>query len=161
MMTAADTYQHERITRSPEETKALGRHIGHHLETGTCIALTGELGCGKTLFTRGICEGLDVPSRQVNSPTFVLANEYRGRVPVFHLDVYRLDTEEDAVDLGITDYLARAQSGVMIVEWAEKIVSLLPDDRLMVEFERLSARQRRIRLGGLNESLAMMLKGLE
>lgn len=160
-MTALKIFQHEIITRSPAETSVLGKRIGNNLEAGSVIALTGELGCGKTLLAKGICEGLGVPSRLVNSPTFVLVNEYRGRLPVFHLDVYRLGSEEDAVDLGITDYLVRAGDGVMIVEWAEKISSLLPDDRLTIEFQRLSARQRRILLKTTSTERAVVLKGLE
>ena len=136
--------KYEIFSNSPASTSALGKRVGERLESGSVIALTGELGCGKTLLTRGICAGLAVPLRQVNSPTFVLVNEYRGRLPVFHMDLYRLNTESDVVELGITDYLSRAESGVMIIEWAEKIPSLLPDDLLKVEFEILSPRKRRI-----------------
>ena len=136
--------KYEFHSNSPSATSALGKRMGRRLEAGSVIALTGELGCGKTLLTRGICDGLGVPLRQVNSPTFVLVNEYRGRLPVFHLDMYQLGTEADAVELGITDYLARAEAGVMIIEWAEKIMPLLPDDLLHIGFEILSARKRRI-----------------
>ena len=118
--------------------------MGESFGAGSVIALIGELGCGKTLFTRGICAGLEVPLRQVNSPTFVLVNEHRGRMPVFHLDMYQIGTEVDGVELGITDYLSRAESGVMIIEWAEKVLPLLPDDLLRVSFEILSSRERRI-----------------
>ncbi len=137
-----DSY--EFLSKSPAATSALGERVGERLEAGSVVALVGELGCGKTLLTRGICAGLDVPLRQVNSPTFVLVNEYCGRLPVFHMDLYRLGTESDVVELGITDYLSRTESGVMIIEWAEKIPSLLPDDLLKVEFEILGARRRRI-----------------
>ena len=124
---------------------SLGRRVGERLEAGIVIALMGDLGCGKTLLTRGICEGLGVPRRQVNSPTFVLVNEYRGRLPVFHLDLYRLDNAGDGIELGMADYLARAQAGVMIIEWAEKVLPLLPENLLKVEFEVISARKRCIR----------------
>jgi tRNA threonylcarbamoyladenosine biosynthesis protein TsaE len=132
------------ISNSPAATLALGRKIGKMLAAGSVIALTGELGCGKTLLTRGICAGLRVPPRQVNSPTFVLVNEYRGRLPVFHLDMYQLTAALDAVELGIMDYLARARAGVMIIEWAERVVFLLPRDILKVSFEVLSDCKRRI-----------------
>jgi tRNA threonylcarbamoyladenosine biosynthesis protein TsaE len=132
------------ISHSPAATSSLGKKTGGLLETGAVIGLIGELGCGKTLLTRGICAGLDVPLRQVNSPTFVLVNEYQGRLPVFHLDLYRIGSEADGVELGIADYLRRAASGVIIIEWAEKIMSLLSYDILKVEFEILSARKRRI-----------------
>jgi tRNA threonylcarbamoyladenosine biosynthesis protein TsaE len=133
----------ETITESPAATQALGRRLGSVLEAGSVIGLTGELGAGKTLLTRGLCEGLGVPLRQVNSPTFVLVNEYRGRMPVFHLDVYRLAGPADVIDLGITDYFNRAEEGVMIVEWAEKLPGVLPAERLDVRIERLSAKKRR------------------
>jgi tRNA threonylcarbamoyladenosine biosynthesis protein TsaE len=130
--------------------------MGLLLEAGSVIALIGELGCGKTLLTRGICAGLGVPLRQVNSPTFVMVNEYRGRLPVFHMDLYRLGSIVDGFDIGIMDYLSRAGSGVIIIEWAEKIISLLPADLLKIDFQILSARKRRIafsasggRFGGL------------
>lgn len=137
--------EHNFLSNSPAATLALGRRLGERLEAGSVIALMGELGCGKTLLTRGICAGLGVPPRQVNSPTFVLVNEYRGRMPVFHLDLYRIDDASDGIELGMADYMARAAAGVMIVEWAEKILSLLPEDLLKVEFEVISARKRRIR----------------
>ncbi len=136
--------KYEFFSNSPASTLSLGRRVGRRLAAGSVIALIGELGCGKTLLTRGICEGLGVPPRQVNSPTFVLVNEYRGRLPVFHMDLYRLGNESDVVELGITDYLSRVESGVMIIEWAEKIPSLLPGGLLKVEFKILASRKRRI-----------------
>ncbi len=137
-------YKHTFLSNSPSATLTLGEKIGSSLRAGSIITLTGELGCGKTLLTRGICAGLGVPVRQVNSPTFVLVNEYRGRLPVFHLDMYQLGTASDAVEFGMLDYLARARSGVMIIEWAEKISAVLPDDCLNIRFEILSARKRRL-----------------
>jgi tRNA threonylcarbamoyladenosine biosynthesis protein TsaE len=152
--------EYEFLSHSPAATSRLGKTIGERIAAGAVVALIGELGCGKTLLTRGICAGLDVPLRQVNSPTFVLVNEYRGRLPVFHLDLYRLGTEADGVELGIVDYLRRAASGVMIIEWAEKILSLLPAGLLIVEFRILSPRRRQIvfssagnRFGGLFKEL--------
>jgi len=139
---------------------SLGRKIGEGLEPGSVIALMGELGCGKTLLTRGICEGLGVPRRQVNSPTFVLVNEYRGRLPVFHLDLYRLDNAGDGIELGMADYLARAQAGVMIIEWAEKVLILLPENLLKVEFEVVSVRKRRIVFSAPSDRFDRLLRGL-
>jgi tRNA threonylcarbamoyladenosine biosynthesis protein TsaE len=150
----------EVITTSPAATQALGRRLGRVLEPGSVIALVGELGSGKTLLTRGICEGLGVPLRQVNSPTFVLVNEYCGRLPVFHLDVYRLGGAADVVELGITDYFQRAGQGVMIVEWAEKLPGVLPEDRLEVSIERLSARKRRFSLAAEGPHFSPLFKEL-
>jgi tRNA threonylcarbamoyladenosine biosynthesis protein TsaE len=137
-------YTYTFLSNSTTATLSLGERIGARLQAGSIITLTGELGCGKTLLTRGICAGLGVPLRQVNSPTFVLVNEYHGRLPVFHLDMYQLGTASDAVEFGMLDYLARARSGVMIIEWAEKIAAVLPDDCLKLHFHVLSARKRRL-----------------
>ena len=137
-------FKYEIFSNSPAATLSLGRRIGQKLEPGSVIALTGELGCGKTLLTRGICDGLGVPARQVNSPTFMLVNEYRGRMPVFHIDLYRLSGIDDGFEIGIMDYFSRAAAGIMIIEWAEKMLSLLPTDLLKVEFDIISSRKRRI-----------------
>jgi len=155
--------RYEFFSNSPTATLNLGKKIGECLQTGSIIALTGELGCGKTLLTRGICAGLDVPPRQVSSPTFVLVNEYQGRLLVLHMDLYRLGSIEDGFEIGIMDYFSRAASGVMIIEWAEKMASLLPEDVLNIEFEILSARKRRIvfsSAGGKFVSLFKELGGL-
>jgi len=148
------------LSNSPAATSNLGKRIGKHLQVGSVIALIGELGCGKTLLTRGICAGFDVPLRQVNSPTFVLVNEYRGRLPVFHLDLYRIGSEADAIELGITDYLSRAASGLMIIEWAEKILPLLPAHILKVEFQILSTRKRRIAFSSTGSKFGNLFKEL-
>ncbi|MBN1693219.1 MAG: tRNA (adenosine(37)-N6)-threonylcarbamoyltransferase complex ATPase subunit type 1 TsaE, partial [Dehalococcoidales bacterium] len=136
--------KYEITSISPAATMSLGKKIGRHLEPGDVIALIGELGCGKTLLTKGICDGLGMPERQVNSPTFVLVNEYRGRLPVFHVDLYRLSGIDDGFEIGITDYLSRAREGIMIIEWAEKIIDLLPPDLLKVEFDIISIQKRHI-----------------
>ena len=114
--------RHIFLSYSPTSTFSFGKRVGKRLKAGSIIALIGELGCGKTLFTRGICDGLGVPERYVNSPTFVFANEYLGRFPVFHIDLYRLNTIAEGFEIGILDYLAKADSGVIVVEWAEKIL---------------------------------------
>ena len=144
MKSVARMDRYEFLSSSPAATLNFGKKIGERLGVGSIIALTGELGSGKTLLTRGICDGLGVPLRQVSSPTFVLVNEYRGRLPIFHMDLYRLGSIDDGFEIGIMDYLARAESGVMIIEWAEKMISLLPADILRVEFEIISARKRKI-----------------
>jgi tRNA threonylcarbamoyladenosine biosynthesis protein TsaE len=149
------------LSKSPLSTSRLGKRLGENLRAGSILALIGELGCGKTLLTRGICDGLDVPLRQVNSPTFVLVNEYSGRLPVFHMDLYRLSGSDEGIELGILDYLIKVKTGVMIVEWAEKIMSLLPGNYLKIEFEVLSARQRQIAFSPVGDSLGYLLEGLD
>jgi tRNA threonylcarbamoyladenosine biosynthesis protein TsaE len=153
--------KHEIFTNSPAATLALGKRVGERLSAGSVIALIGELGCGKTLFTRGICDGLGVPVRQVNSPTFMLVNEYRGRLPVFHIDLYRLSGVNDSFEIGIADYLSRAVTGVMIIEWAEKILAVLPADLLKVEFDIISEKKRRIVFSFPSAKFAYLLKELK
>lgn len=145
------------FSNSPAATSGLGKRMGERLKAGSIIALIGELGCGKTLFTRGICAGLGVPLRQVNSPTFIFVNEYYGKLPVFHMDLYRLGEIAEGFEIGILDYLARAGSGVMVVEWAEKILTLLPDDYLKVEFQILSARKRELVLSARGDRFSSLL----
>ena len=116
-------------TAGPQETEKLGELMGKALEPGIVVALIGELGAGKTTLTKGIARGLDVPDL-VHSPTFTLIHEHKGRLPVYHFDLYRLDTPEQIEDLGYEDYFNG--QGVTIIEWAEKIPSLLPDDHLEI-----------------------------
>jgi tRNA threonylcarbamoyladenosine biosynthesis protein TsaE len=151
----------EVLTKSPAATQAMGKKIGEKIAPGSIIAMSGELGCGKTLLTRGICDGLGVPLRQVSSPTFVLVNEYKGRLPVFHMDLYRLGNIDDGFEIGIMDYFARAEAGVMIIEWAEKMISLLPSDMLRVEFDILSDKKRRIRFSFISNKFDTALKGIK
>jgi tRNA threonylcarbamoyladenosine biosynthesis protein TsaE len=148
-------------SHSPAVTSRLGQRMGKQFQAGSVIALIGELGCGKTLLTRGICAGLDVPLRRVNSPSFVLVNEYSGRLPVFHMDLYRLGEIADGFEIGLLDYLARAEYGIMVVEWAEKILSLLPYDRLEVRFHIMSARQRQIELSASDDKFGSLFRELE
>jgi tRNA threonylcarbamoyladenosine biosynthesis protein TsaE len=153
--------KYEFFSKSPAATLSLGKKIGKSLPSGSIIALTGELGCGKTLLTRGICTGLDVPLRQVNSPTFVLVNEYKGRLPVFHMDLYRLEGIDDGFEIGIMDYFIRAADGVMIIEWAEKMSSLLPPDILRVEFDIISESKRHIRFSSKLKRFADLFQELK
>ncbi len=150
--------KHIFMSRSPLATFNLGRWLGERLQMGSALALIGELGCGKTLFTRGICVGLGVPERRVSSPTFAFVNEYVGRLPVSHVDLYRLNTVEEGFEIGILDYLARAVSGVIVVEWAEKMLPLFPDSYLQVEFQVLSARRRRLEFAGFGEKFTGLLE---
>ncbi|MBN1161299.1 MAG: tRNA (adenosine(37)-N6)-threonylcarbamoyltransferase complex ATPase subunit type 1 TsaE [Dehalococcoidales bacterium] len=145
---------------SPAATMNLGKKIGQLLKPGGVISLIGELGCGKTLITRGICGGLGVPARQVNSPTFQLVNEYRGRLTVFHIDLYRLSGIDDSIDIGITDYFSRAREGIMVIEWAEKIIDLLPPGLLKIEFDIISKQKRHIVLSSTSRRFAGLFKEL-
>jgi tRNA threonylcarbamoyladenosine biosynthesis protein TsaE len=150
----------EVFSNSPAATLKLGGKIGGKLQPGSIIALTGELGCGKTLLTRGMAEALGVLPRHINSPTFVLVNEYKGRLPVFHLDMYQLNAAQ-AVDLGMADYLDRARDGVMIIEWAERITPLLPPDILKVSFEITGDRKRKIVFTAEGDKYAEIFKEIK
>lgn len=145
------------ITTSPSATQNLGKKIGEKLGPGSVIALMGELGCGKTCFTKGLCAGLGIPKREVNSPSFAFVNEYKGRLPVFHADLYRVEDMADSLEIGVLDYLVQAESGVAVIEWAERVLSLLPDSYLQVNFSVLSSRKRRLTLVGHGERFGRLL----
>lgn len=110
-------------THSESETEAVGKALATTLSPGTVIAFTGDLGAGKTAFTRGLARGLGI-SERVTSPTFTIVNEYEGgRLPLFHFDMYRLESSEELFDIGWEDYLRRG--GVCAVEWSEKVADAL------------------------------------
>jgi tRNA threonylcarbamoyladenosine biosynthesis protein TsaE len=125
-------------THSVDETIAFGQRLAAELQPGDVLGLSGELGAGKTALVKGIARSLGI-TQEVTSPTFTLIHEYGGgRLPLFHIDLYRLESVAQALAIGIEDYLNG--SGVTVIEWAEKIESLLP------------ARARRIRIQSLGES---------
>lgn len=142
---------------SPSATQDLGKRIGEKLSPGSVVALIGELGCGKTCFTKGLCAGLGIPKREVNSPSFAFVNEYKGRIPVFHADLYRAEDMATILEVGILDYLLKAESGVAVIEWAERILSLLPDSYLQVNFSVLSSRKRQLTFVGYGERFSGLI----
>lgn len=124
----------EYISNGEEETESLGKRLGQIIKPGTVIAYTGDLGAGKTAFTRGLAEGLGVTQR-VTSPTFTIVNEYEGgRMPLFHFDMYRLGSSDELFDIGWEDYLARG--GVCAVEWSENVDDALDEDTIRVDIRR-------------------------
>ena len=131
----------EYITHSPEETEEVGKQLGQRLAPGTVIAYKGDLGAGKTAFTRGLARGLGAVE-MVTSPTYTIVNEYlSGRIPLFHFDMYRLASSDDLWDIGWEDYLERG--GVCAVEWSENVADAL-EDALTVCIEKLGEDTRRI-----------------
>ena len=122
------------ITHSPEETRELARKLAPILSEGDLINLTGDLGAGKTVFTKGLAEGLEIHI-PVTSPTFTLIKEYSGRLPLYHFDVYRLASPDELEELGADEYFYG--DGVSVVEWGDKVEELLPDERLTVKILRL------------------------
>ena len=129
------------ITNSPEETEALGERLAKILTPGTILAYRGDLGAGKTAFTRGLARGLDC-REQVTSPTYTIVNEYLGgRLPLFHFDMYRLHSSDDLFDIGWDDYLDR--NGICAVEWSENVADAM-EDPITVTIEKIGENTRRI-----------------
>ena len=123
----------EFITRSPQETERLGAALAQYLLPGDVLAYTGDLGAGKTAFTRGLAAGLGITDR-VTSPTYTVVNEYlSGRLPLFHFDMYRLHSADELFDIGWEDYLTRG--GVCAVEWSENVEEAL-EDPIRVELRK-------------------------
>ena len=133
------------ITNSPSETEAIGAALGKILRPGTVIAYRGDLGAGKTAFTRGLARGLGC-RELVTSPTYTIVNEYLGgRLPLFHFDMYRLKSSDDLWDIGWEDYLERG--GVCAVEWSENVDDAM-EDAMYITIEKLGEDTRRITIEG-------------
>ncbi len=133
------------FTNSAEETERLGQRLGETLRGGEVVAYLGEMGAGKTAFTRGLARGLGI-SMRVTSPTYTIVNEYTGgRLPLFHFDMYRLGSEEELFDIGWEDYLARG--GVCAVEWSENVSGAM-EDAITVRIEKTSDEGRKITIEG-------------
>ena len=138
------------ITNSPAETEALGAALAKRLQPGTVLAYRGDLGAGKTAFTRGLARGLGC-SEIVTSPTYTIVNEYLGgRIPLFHFDMYRLASSDDLWDIGWEDYLERG--GICAVEWSENVDDAM-EDAIYVTIEKTGEESRRIQIEG-GENLA-------
>ncbi len=135
------SYMIEIISNGPEETQEVGRVLGGVAQPGDVFLLVGELGSGKTCLTQGIAWGLGV-KEQARSPTFVLVNQYQGRLMVYHVDLYRLDSVDEIWDLGLDEYLF--SDGVCVIEWAEKAPEVFPQQHLLVQIEYLDETQRRL-----------------
>ena len=137
----------EFITNSPFETEKVGEALGKCLQPGTILAYEGDLGAGKTAFTRGLARGLGA-KEQVTSPTYTIVNEYlSGRMPLFHFDMYRLSCSDDLWDIGWEDYLER--SGVCAVEWSENVADAM-EGAIIVCIQKLGEQTRRITITGGN-----------
>lgn len=130
---------------SEQETAGLGEKLGARLRPGDVLAFYGGLGAGKTAFIRGVARGLGVEGR-VTSPTFTIVNEYPGRVPLFHFDMYRLGSSDELFEIGWEDYLARG--GVCCVEWTENVEDAIPPEAVRVRIEKTGERERVIDIEG-------------
>ena len=142
------------VTRSPEETAAFAERLGAVAEAGIVLCLVGDLGAGKTLFTQGFAKGLGVTG-EVTSPTFALMNQYCGRLPVTHFDLYRLEREDELDEIGFYEY-AEDDRGVVLIEWADKFPDALPEPHIRLEIERgETENERRLTFSATEEDNAL------
>ena len=130
-------------SHSAERTQAIGRVLGESAKPGFVYLLSGELGAGKTTLTQGILSGLQ-SAEPVRSPTFVLATEYSGYLPLYHIDLYRIDSESELLELGLDEYFEG--NGVSVVEWADKAAGQLPDEHLFINLEHFDENSRLLHL---------------
>ena len=133
----------ELYSNSPDETIEIGRQIGLNLKKGDIIAYKGTLAAGKTTLTKGIADALEI-DEVITSPTFTLISEYYGRLPLYHFDVYRLDSVEDFLNLGSEEMMYG--DGICAIEWSEKIESALPKDTIIIDIEILTPETRKINI---------------
>jgi len=148
----------EIISESVDETLRIGRVLGGLLQPGDVVALIGRLGAGKTCLTRGAAEGAGADPEHVTSPTFVLINEYEGRLTVYHFDAYRLCGADDMLALGSDEYFSG--DGACLVEWADHVAESLPEEHLRVTMEVAGAQRRRIEVEGRGERYCRMVREL-
>lgn len=140
----SDEHTLDIISHSSAQTQRFGARLGELARAGDVFCLQGDLGSGKTCFTQGLGRGLGIVSA-IHSPTFILANEHRsGRLPLYHLDVYRMSNAGEALGIGLDDYLYGA--GVCVIEWAEKIRAALPKERLWITFRHIADTKRGLAL---------------
>lgn len=144
---------------TPEDMRRLGACLGRLLRPGDVVCLAGELGAGKTTLAQGIAVGLGVEA-PVTSPTFTIIHEYQGRIPFYHVDAYRLESHEELEDLGLEEYLY--SGGVTVIEWADRVASLLPDEYLEVEIQPLeSGEGRLVTVRAVGAGTVVLLEELE
>lgn len=136
----------ELITHSASETEQAARALAGELHAGDLLAFTGGMGAGKTAFVRGLADGLGVRG-EVSSPTYAIMNEYPGNPPLYHFDMYRVESEDDLYTTGFYDYLDAAD-GIMAVEWSENIADCLPDSTIYIDITPLSEHDRKITIHG-------------
>jgi tRNA threonylcarbamoyladenosine biosynthesis protein TsaE len=144
-------------SHSPEQTQQLGNCLGKLSQAGDVFLLTGNLGSGKTCLTQGIAWGLEV-KEYAFSPSFVIVREYHGRLPLYHIDFYRLNRVEEIVDLGLDEYLYG--KGVCVVEWAEKGMAVLPKEHFLINLSYISDIVRTISLEPKDHRYTQLLKSL-
>ena len=147
------------ITSSPEQTWQIGQLLGKLLDAGDTVCLYGDLGAGKTNFTYGIAQGLDVPEQYITSPTFTFVNEYQGRVPLYHIDLYRLKDPDELEHIGFDEYLE--SDGVTVIEWAERAEDELPVESLSVYLTYVDEKSREIGFLGEGKRFETLVEELK
>ena len=148
------------LSRSSTQTHAWGRRVGRLLKGGEIIGLSGELGSGKTCFVRGLAQGLEVDKKAwVRSPTFTLINEYDGRLPLFHIDLYRLSGTDEIEDLNLREVLY--SEGVSVIEWVERLSRAELDEHLRVDFRHGKGSQRQLDFSAYGSQYEEILNHLE
>jgi len=145
------------ITHSPEQTQSLGKHLGELAQAGDIYLLTGNLGSGKTCLTQGIAWGLGV-EEYAFSPSFVIVREYHGRLPLYHIDLYRLDRIEEVIDLVLEEYFYG--EGICVVEWAEKGMDVMPRENLSIKLDFISTTDRSLEVSANGERYLQLLESL-
>lgn len=155
-MAEAPTATHAFESTSPAATQKLGARLGRVLAAGDVVALVGPLGAGKTAFVQGVARGLEVRSARVQSPTFTIVNEHAGRVPLYHVDLYRLDDPGELDEIGFTEYLARG--GVTVVEWFDRFPDAQPQERLEVRLEPTGEKTRHLDVRAFGDGAAARLR---
>ncbi len=141
------------------ETRRIGRLLGHLLKAGAVVALSGELGSGKTQFIKGLANGLGVDRRyQVASPSFVLINEYPGKIPLYHLDLYRLSRGEELEELGLEEYFYG--SGVAAIEWAEKATLYVPSESIWIDIRWKGTNRRQLFIRAKGKTNVPIIEGI-
>jgi tRNA threonylcarbamoyladenosine biosynthesis protein TsaE len=146
------------VSHGPEQTQSLGRGLGKLAQVGDVYLLTGNLGSGKTCLTQGIAWGLGV-KEYAFSPSFVIVREYHGRLPLYHIDLYRLDRIEEIVDLMLEEYFYG--DGICVVEWAEKGMDVMPLENLLIKLNYISTTHRSLDLETNGEPYAQLLESLK
>jgi tRNA threonylcarbamoyladenosine biosynthesis protein TsaE len=144
-------------SNNERETLNLGKQLGRFIDGTQVILLSGDLGAGKTLLVKGIAEGLQIDT-SITSPTFNLVKEYRGDVNLFHMDLYRLDSIDDLYNIGFLDYFDR--SGVVVIEWPELALGIIPKDYLHISFKVMDHEKRKLSLKVVGERANKLMKGL-
>lgn len=135
------------LSKSPIETEQIAERLSQTLKGTEVIAMFGDLGAGKTAFTRGLAHGLGIEDG-VSSPTYALVNEYEGKFPIYHFDMYRVSTWDDLYSTGFFDYI---DNGILVIEWSENIEGFLPENRITIILHHISENEREITIEGAEE----------